>query len=105
MIETIGDRLRTFAKSNFKNMEEFAKKLEIEQSSLSAYLNNRNIPGGKILIRIRKLGCDINWLLTGEVGIDYKNLVDAKTELEIYKKKLSEISNIAFIYGSDIQKK
>ena len=65
-METIGDRLRKFGNENFANLTEFAKALAMGQPSLSQYLNNKREPGTPILLRLEHLGCQIDWLLTGE---------------------------------------
>jgi transcriptional regulator with XRE-family HTH domain len=48
----------------------FASLLGISNQYLSNILVGRQSIGPAILERLRKLGCDIDWLLTGEIGDD-----------------------------------
>lgn len=62
----IGQRLRDFAVKNFETIEAFAQAIDIPASSLrSIYFKGKSSPGAAILIKLLKLNCDINWLLTG----------------------------------------
>lgn len=62
----IGERLREWGLEKFGSVNAFAEALKIAQSQLSNYLNGRRIPGNKMQDRLRKLGCNITWLMTGE---------------------------------------
>ena len=63
----VADRLREFGKSKFKNFVEFAKALSLKPQSLNSYLVGKTLPGNKLQAKLRDLGCDTNWLLTGKV--------------------------------------
>lgn len=47
-------------------MSHFARALRISPALLSHYLSGRSKPGNKLQQKLRDLGCDINWLMTGE---------------------------------------
>ena len=65
----IGGKLKEFAENNFKSLSELSRKLGMKNpQQLYDYLNGRSYMGGEILIKLSDLGCDINWLLTGEKG-------------------------------------
>ena len=60
----IGERLREFGLQKFGKIKIFAEQLGIEPSSLqSTYLKGRSVPGSPMLIKLLKMGCDLNWLL------------------------------------------
>lgn len=61
----IGERLREFGEQQFKSSVNFAKALGVSPQHLNAYLTGQRIPGNKMQDRLRKLGCDIGWLMTG----------------------------------------
>ncbi|MGE5365641.1 MAG: helix-turn-helix domain-containing protein [Bacteroidota bacterium] len=65
--KSIGERLKKFGKEHYGSVSKFADALKMSQPSLSGnYLNGKSIPGGEMLAKLLALGCDIDWLLTGE---------------------------------------
>jgi transcriptional regulator with XRE-family HTH domain len=64
----IGVRIREFGLSRFSNLKAFAEALGIPQSTLSNYMSGAIRPGNKMQARLRELGCDIEWLMTGDKG-------------------------------------
>lgn len=65
-MDTIGDRLKQFAKVNFGSVSELAKHMDVLPQSLTAYIANRTTPGNVTQNKLRALGCDIEWLMTGK---------------------------------------
>ncbi|MBL8000308.1 MAG: helix-turn-helix domain-containing protein, partial [Candidatus Kapabacteria bacterium] len=63
---TVGERLSYWGKINYPRAKDFATALEIPASALSAYYNNNRKPGTMMQAKLRKLGCNIEWLMTGE---------------------------------------
>lgn len=59
-------RLRDYGLKNFRSLAEFARALDIKPQVLTAYLNGRSLPGPKMQERLQRVGCDINWLLSGQ---------------------------------------
>ena len=74
----IGERLRDFAKQ-FGGPSGLAKEMGISPQQLNDYLSGRRIPGNKMQERLRELGCDTLWLITGKTKIEtdekYSNMV------------------------------
>ena len=64
------ERIRRFGLKKFGSIKEFAKAMDMSPSNLQAYLQNRRQPGTPILKRLSDLGCDVDWLLTGEENND-----------------------------------
>lgn len=66
---SIGERLNEFAikrhgsKHGYKTL--FAKELSMTSNTLSHYLNDKLQPGNGLQQKLRELGCDIEWLMTG----------------------------------------
>lgn len=64
----IHQKLRQFANAKFDSIKDFAKALGMEAPSLQVYLrqpdsdSRSSKPGYPILLRLRNLGCDLNWL-------------------------------------------
>jgi transcriptional regulator with XRE-family HTH domain len=65
-MDTIGDRLRHFAKTKFGSTSELARQMGLQPQALTAYLSNRTTPGNVTQSKLRELGCDIEWLMTGK---------------------------------------
>ena len=90
----IGEKLKEFGKKKFGNITKFAKALGMQPSNLYDYINNKSKPGSEFLIKLKEMGCDLNWLLTDkdkgqaiikEPSVDYKI-----KELEEENKRLEE---------------
>ncbi|MGD8781132.1 MAG: helix-turn-helix transcriptional regulator [Ignavibacteria bacterium] len=65
-MEGFGKRLKDYAKSEHKSVRKLAEKINKRESTISQYINDIRTPGADFLYQLAKLGCDINWLLTGE---------------------------------------
>ncbi len=62
----VGRRLAEFA-HRFGSRAEFARVLGLKNSQqLYVYLNGQSLPGFELLAKLRELGCDPNWLISGE---------------------------------------
>ncbi len=65
-MDTIGARLKSFAKEKFGTLSKMAQAMGISQATLSQYTTNRYSPGVQMQKRLREVGCDIEWLMTGD---------------------------------------
>lgn len=63
--ESVGDRIREFAKQRFGSQDGMARALSMPAVQLSKYINGTTKPGTDVLIRFTELGMSIDWLLTG----------------------------------------
>lgn len=72
--ETIGERLRQFAKDKFGTIRKLAELLEMSEENLSQYTRDKSKPGANILLKLNELGCDLNWLITGKEGNSAKEM-------------------------------
>ena len=62
----VAGRLKEFAK-RFDSLAEFARLLDMEYpQQLQPYLTGKSLPGFELLAKLRNLGCDPNWLISGE---------------------------------------
>ncbi|MBW7888064.1 MAG: hypothetical protein H3C35_06850 [Bacteroidetes bacterium] len=84
----IGERLKLFAEKNFGSVAELERALGKGRNSLSQYIGDRSTPGGQLLLELLKLGCDINWLLSGDEGIKGNYLLD---EIETLREENKEL--------------
>lgn len=62
----IGNRIKEFGIKNFGSLTEFSKKMNMTVQGLYPYTNGKSLPGALLLLRMKKLGCSIDWLLSGE---------------------------------------
>lgn len=70
----MGERLETFIAACGYKKGDFAALLEMKQSQLSRYLGvSPQTPQKEILTKLFNLGCNLNWLLTGEGSIYAEN--------------------------------
>jgi len=74
-IMSIGKRLREWGKKEFKTMTKFAEKLNIDYTTLYRYINDKRKPTMEVLLKLNEMGCDLSWLLTGEVADDPKQII------------------------------
>jgi transcriptional regulator with XRE-family HTH domain len=84
--------MRAFLLQKCGKLKEAAVAMEMTPAALSQYLHDRIQPGTGILLRLRKLGCDINWLLTGEEAVtasEQKSKSAAEKEI-VFKSKEEE---------------
>ncbi len=64
--DTIGQRIEAIRRELGFTQAEFAKALQVSQSAISKYLNNR-LPPADVLLRMARLGrTTVEWILTGE---------------------------------------
>ncbi len=75
----IGERLKEFASANYDSLSEFCKEMGISLQAIYPYLRGESLPGTKFLVQLQKLGCSIDWLLSGKKS-------DAELMLEKLKK-------------------
>jgi hypothetical protein len=61
----ISKRLKKWGVEEFGSLVSFARALGISHQSLHDYTSARTLPGNKMQSRLRELGCDVEWLMTG----------------------------------------
>jgi len=61
-----GEKLRFFALEKFGSLTELANALGMSIGHLSQYVNEVNKPGMEFFLKLKDLGCDINWLLSDD---------------------------------------
>ena len=81
----IGERIRIFAKRKYGTLKSLADAMEISPQQLQQYISGRREPGSRILVKLLRLGCDVNWLLGGSESLETYRIY--KLELEIKKLK------------------
>ena len=88
----IGEKIRLFGEQNFKRIKDFAEALDMPPSSLQIYMRGESGPGPKMLARLRKLGCDLNWLFDDEETAP-PAISPILMQLEELKKENKELRN------------
>jgi hypothetical protein len=91
-MKNISDRLRKFAEY-FGSIKDLAEALDMKPPAFQSYLSGRSVPGSNILVKLNSLGCNINWLLTGEGEMLKSEVSAAPSDIqelrnEIYKKDM-----------------
>lgn len=90
----IGERIRIFAKRKFGTLKTLAEQMEISPQQLQQYISGKREPGSKILLKLLKLGCDINWLLGGNESIESYKIYKLETELRQTHENMGKIKII-----------
>lgn len=97
-MDTIGERIKYWRKSNKYTMLEVAEKAGISQGLLSECENNKMLIGSKSLLSLyRTYNIDINWILTGEKSKSQVELNQNEREMLENFKKLSEREQLKII--------
>lgn len=108
-MENISARLKEFAK-HVGSDTILAGLLSMTPQALSSYTSGRSLPGAKILLKLHYLGCDINWLLSGEGAMLRKdapvitNIEEKKEELSI-EERMERLEKAVFALTKDKDKK
>lgn len=103
---SLGSRLKLWTKEYCGSLSKLSQKSGIAYPQLSRYANDAAEPGTDILRKLYEMGCDINWLLTGQVsGHKYIPLDEAeknpvKEQIE-YKIVASVPAGIAEVQDYD----
>lgn len=58
--------MRDFGLVACGTMKDFAEALQMKPPALQSYLNGRSKPGFPIMNRLLSLGCNLNWLMSGD---------------------------------------
>ncbi|OGU55104.1 MAG: hypothetical protein A2V66_13640 [Ignavibacteria bacterium RBG_13_36_8] len=90
----IGERIRLFAKRKFKTLKKLAEAMGMSPQQLQQYISGKREPGSKILIRLLRLGCDINWLLGGREQAESYKIYKLESELRKLQQTMSQINTI-----------
>ena len=90
----IGHRIRTFAKRKFGTLKRLAEAMEISPQQLQQYISGKREPGSRILLKLLRQGCDINWLLGGSESIESYKIYKLESELRKMHEGYSEIEKI-----------
>lgn len=105
----IGDRIKEFAK-HYGNASKLAAALDMTPGTLYHYTNGNRKPGADILLKLHDLGCNINWLLSGEGAMLRKNasvitnIEEKKEELTI-EERMERLEKAVFALTKDKDKK
>lgn len=99
------DKLRLFAEK-FGSITAFAEALGIAQPSLSRYLSGEVKPGLDFIMKLKDLGCDINWLLSDDdkpppETIYEKRIKELEEEIRILRDSISHL----YLLSQEIEKK
>ncbi len=90
----IGERIRIFARKKFGTLKKLADEMQISPQQLQQYISGNREPGTRILLKLLRLGCDINWLLGGRESFESYKMYKLESELRRLKNNLDQIANI-----------
>jgi transcriptional regulator with XRE-family HTH domain len=90
----IGERIRFFAKRKYGTLKKLAESMKISPQQLQQYISGKREPGTRILVKLLKLGCDVNWLLGGKEAIESYKIYKLENELRRLQNNFSQIIEI-----------
>ena len=90
----IGERMRWFAKQKFGTLKKLADAMRISPQQLQQYISGKREPGSKVLIRLLRLGCDVNWLLGGRESIESYKIFKLESELRKLQNSFQQITSV-----------
>jgi transcriptional regulator with XRE-family HTH domain len=107
----IGGKIKAFGIKQFGSVTEFAKALGMEPQNLYDYFSKGIMPGAEFLMELKKMGCDMNWLLSEEEdspalvkepAVEYK-VNQLEKENEELKEEADRLKNIIMATAVDLQ--
>jgi len=99
----IGNRIRFFAKRKYGTLKSLAIAMNVSPQQLQQYVSGKREPGSKILAKLLRLGCDINWLLGGSESIESYKIYKLEKNLRELQTGYSEIIDIISKYNSRLK--
>ena len=90
----IGERIRLFAKRKYGTLKKLAEAMTISPQQLQQYISGKREPGARILVKLVRLGCDINWLLGGRESIESYKIYKLENELRRLQNNFSQIASL-----------
>jgi len=90
----IGERMRWFAKKKYGTLKKLAEAMNISPQQLQQYISGKREPGSKILIKLLRLGCDVNWLLGGRESIESYKIYKLENELRKLQNSFQQIHSV-----------
>jgi len=90
----IGERMRIFARKKFGTLKKLAEAMKISPQQLQQYISGKREPGSRMLLKLLRLGCDINWLLGGKESLESYKIYKLESELRRMQNNLSQIADI-----------
>lgn len=90
----IGERMRIFARKKFGTLKKLAESMKISPQQLQQYISGKREPGSRMLLKLLRLGCDINWLLGGKESLESYKIYKLESELRRMQSNLSQIADI-----------
>ncbi len=90
----IGERMRWFAKKKYGTLKKLAEAMNISPQQLQQYISCKREPGSRILAKLLRLGCDVNWLLGGRESIESYKIYKLESELRKLQQSFQQIHEV-----------
>ncbi len=90
----LGERVRFFALKKYGTLKKLAEAMEITPQQLQQYISGKREPGTRILVKMLRLGCDLNWLLGGKESLESYKIYKLESELKKLQHTLGQITTL-----------
>ncbi|MCX7781983.1 MAG: helix-turn-helix transcriptional regulator, partial [Negativicutes bacterium] len=78
----------------YGTLKKLAEAMNVSPQQLQQYISGKREPGSKILTRLLRLGCDINWLLGGKEALESYKIYKLESELRKLQQSISQINSV-----------
>ncbi len=85
---SVGSRIKHFALYKFGTVKNLAEFLKMDPRNLDKYAQDKMAPGTPLLLKLFSLGCDLSWLLTGQIP-HRKSLIIERIKQSLLKNKMT----------------
>jgi hypothetical protein len=106
----IGVRLKQEIERKFSSIDGFAAIIEMEPSNLrSNYLSGKSVPGGKLIVKLKKAGIDTDYVLTGQETIKrslsgaFEKLMKAEAKIKDLELERNHYKSLFFLLMNRFQ--
>ncbi|MEW6653088.1 MAG: helix-turn-helix transcriptional regulator [Bacteroidota bacterium] len=90
----IGERMRLFARKKYGTLKKLAEAMQMSPQQLQQYISGKREPGSRILTKLLRLGCDVNWLLGGKEPLESYKIFKLESELRRLQNSFAQIHTI-----------
>lgn len=100
----IADRLRYYAHMKFGSLKLLARQLGVTSSTLSQYATGKSIPGNTMQNRLREIGCDVEWLMTGNSENMDAEVISIPNEFKLLRRDFTVLMRDNEIFNLRLQR-
>lgn len=107
-MQTIGERIKEFARTKFGSITALAKALHMKPQSLNSYISNKIRPGVDVQNKLRVLGADVEYLMTGkskslESYVSESDDANEQTSIKVQRDERDEKDMLIYYLSKEVK--